>query len=119
MSTINVTKNTTDSTIKIFDSFYNQEIIVNQAEYDQAQSFFRSVFIDKKIADDFTATVFQLSSAYDIPVMTIIDQMKTPTGIQVNETIADYLNGLRSKATLVGVSVIQQPNDYAARNVQI
>ena len=71
------------------------------------------------IADDFTGVVFQIATGYEKSALDILEEMKGQDGVSVNATIAYYLNGLRSKATLLGVTNVQQPNIYAARNVQV
>ena len=100
MATVNITKDNLDSTVKIFDTFYNTEIVINSNDFDKVRSFF---ILN---SDDF-ATVDELLEKFK--------GLADP--IAMDETIAYYLNGLRSKSTLLGVSVLQQPNLYAARNV--
>lgn len=119
MSTVNVRKSETEDSIILFDNFYKQEIKINGAEYDHVRQYFLSLFTDKNIADDFTATVFLIATGYNRNAIEILEELKGQDGIEVNATIAYYLNGLRSKATLLGVTVVQQPNIYAARNVQV
>jgi hypothetical protein len=119
MGTVNVKKSTTDSSIIIFDNFYKREIKVDAADYDIVRSYFKSIYQDSDIADDFTAVIFQIAQGYERDVHELLEEMKGQDGIAVNATIAYYLNGLRSKATLLGVTAVQQPNYYAARNVQV
>ena len=119
MGTINVTKSNVDSSVLIFDNFYKTEIKVNQADYDLVRSYFRSVYSNDSIADDFTSVFFQIQTAYGQEVQELLDEFRGQDGVAVNATVAYYLNGLRSKATLVGVGVVQTPNYYAARNVQV
>ena len=118
MSSVNVTKNNTDKTVLIFDQFYEKELVISQADYDIVNSFFRKYYSDSSIADDFTSVFFQIVNGYKITVEELLAKFREADNpIQIDQTVAYYLNGLRSKATLVGVSVVQQPNYYAARNV--
>lgn len=119
MSTVNIRKSETDSTLILYDSFYKTQIKINSAEYDIVRSYFRSLYGNEKVADDFTTVIFQIANGYGRSASDLLDEMKGQDGVQVNATIAYYLNGLRSKATMLGVSVVQQPNYYAARNVQV
>ena len=119
MGTINITKSTTDNTITIFDSFFEKEIKINAAEYDQVNAYFKSQLADDKIANDFTAVVFEIAQGYNQTVEETLNSLKGQTGIELTATVAYYLNGLRSKATLLGVTAIQQPNVYAARNILV
>ena len=119
MSTVNVTKSSTDSTVTIFDSYYQNEIKINAAEYDQVNAYFRSRFANDAIANDFTAVIFEIAQGYGQPVAELLDSIKGTAGIELSATLAYYLNGLRSKATLLGVSAVQRPNVYAARNILV
>lgn len=119
MGTVNVRKSTTDKSVILFDNFYKREIKVDSNEYDIVRAYFRSIYQDPNIADDFTAVMFEVALGYNKNVLELLDEMKDQDGISVNATIAYYLNGLRSKATLLGVTAVQQPNYYAARNVQV
>ena len=39
------------------------------------------------------------------------------TTLNLNEITAYYLNGLRSKSTLLGVTNLRVPNQYVSRNI--
>lgn len=118
MASVNVTKNNLDKTVEIFDSFYDKELIIDQADYDIVSSFFRKFYQDQGIADDFTSVFFQIVNGYKITVEELLAKFKEADNpIQIDQVTAYYLNGLRSKATLVGVNVVQQPSYYSARNV--
>ena len=118
MSTVNITKNNLDSTVKIFDNFYDTETVINANEFDIVRSFFLKHSDDTAIADDFTSAFFRIQQNYNISTDELLKKFKgLDDPLAMDETIAYYLNGLRSKSTLLGVSVLQQPNLYAARNV--
>ena len=119
MSTVNVTRNNTESTVIIFDNFFKKEIKINAADYDQINAYFRAQLGEDKIANDFTAVVFEIAQGYNQTVEETLNSLKGQTGIELTATVAYYLNGLRSKATLLGVTAIQQPNVYAARNILV
>lgn len=119
MGTVNVKKSTTDSSLLLFDNFYKQQIEVDAADYDLVRSYFRSIYQDADIADDFTAVLFQIAQGYNKDIHALLEELRGQDGVTVNSTLAYYLNGLRSKATLLGVTAVQQPNIYAARNVQV
>lgn len=118
MATVNITKNNLDSTVKIFDTFYNSELVINVNDFERVRAFFKAHSDDIAIADQFTASFFQIQANYNISVEDLLTKFETVGDpLSVDQTIAYYLNGLRSKSTLVGVSVLQSPNQYAARNV--
>jgi len=118
MGTVNVTKDTQEQSVTLFDEFYNKTTAISQNDYEIVRTFFKSYGYNNDIADDFTAVFFQILDAYNITQDELLKEFKASgDAVALSQTVAYYLNGLRSKTTLVGVSVVQQPNYYAARNV--
>jgi hypothetical protein len=118
MATINYSNPRTDQTVKIFDQFYAYETVVPADEYDTVNSYFKSVFKTTEAAGNFTITLFRMAQQSDIPVMELLQQIQGQTLPELTLTLAYYLNGLRSKATLLGVNASVTPNYYVARNVR-
>lgn len=118
MSTVNYVNPNIDQSVRIFDQFYNFELLVPPDQYDAVNSYFRSVFTDADAAGNFTVTLFRISQLNNIPVLNLLDQLKSTSGIELTATLAYYLNAERSGSTLLGVSEPVQPNYYTARNVR-
>lgn len=107
-----------DQTIKIFDSFYAFDLIVNASEYDIVHGYFVSVCDTKNIADNFTTILFRISQETGIPTLDILGAIQgTNNKLQMNQVLNYYLNSFKSKTSLYGVSIIPQPNIPVARNV--
>lgn len=117
MSSVNYSNPNIDLTVKIYDRFYAYEADVPAAEYDVVLSFYKSVMNDDRIAANFTVSLFQVASITKIPVMTLLDSMQGQSGVDLTVSMAYYLNGIRSRATLLGVNAAVVPNYYAARAV--
>ena len=118
MATVNYSNTRTDQTVKIFDQFYAYETVVPADEYDTVNSYFKSVFKTTEAAGNFTITLFRMAQQSDIPVMNLLQQIQGQTLPELTLTLAYYLNGIRSKATLLGVNASVTPNYYVARNVR-
>jgi hypothetical protein len=118
MATINYSNPRTDQTVKIFDQFYAYETVVPADEYDAVNSYFKSVFKTTEAAGNFTITLFRVAQQSGIPVMDLLQQIQGQTLPELTLTLAYYLNGLRSKATLLGLNASVTPNYYVARNVR-
>jgi len=114
---VNTLNPAVDLTVRVYDEFYEFAVDVDANEYDVVNSFFLSVFKTASAADSFTAVLFRISDETNVPVLTLIEQMSDQNEIQVSNTLAYYLNGLRSPTTLLGVNNPVQPNVWAARNV--
>lgn len=108
-----------DLTVRIFDTFYNYSEEVDTNEYDTVYSFFLQAMKDKTAAQNFTTTLFRIASKTQTSVLTILDAISDQDQLQLNSTLAYYLNGMRSPATLLGINSAVVPNYYAARNVLI
>jgi len=116
-NSVNVLNPAVDITVRVFDEFYEFAVDVSAAEYDVVNSFFLSVFGSPSPADSFTSVIFRISDETEIPVLTLVEEMRDQNQIQITNTLAYYLNGLRSPTTLLGVNNPVQPNVWAARNV--
>lgn len=107
-----------DQTIRIFDKFYSVDLTISTNDYDIVHSYFTKVCEAKEIADNFTVILFRIAKETGINVLTLLEEIKgSDNNLQVNKKIAYYLNSLKSKTSLYGVSVVPLPNVPVARNV--
>lgn len=118
MSTVNYVNPKTDQTVRLYDAFYEYELVVNAEEYEVVYSYFNSVFGTKEAAANFALTLFRASKESGIDVMTLLQQMQGKSKPEITLSLAYYLNGLRSKSTLLGLNSPTTPNYYVARNVR-
>ena len=118
MATVNAINTKVDQTVQIFDRFYGYQQHVPVDQYDAVLSYFKSVFNSAEAAGNFTVSVFRISKGTNIPVMTLLQQFQGQTASQITLTLAYYLNGTRSKSTLLGLNVPAQPNFYVAHNIR-
>jgi hypothetical protein len=119
MGSVNNYNLSIDTTVQIYDRFYGYQQQVQAVEYDAINSYFESVFKDKNAADNFAVTLFRISRTTNVPVMTLLQQLQGMTGPQLTLTLAFYLNGIRSRSTLLGLNVPTQSNYYVAHNIRI
>lgn len=118
MALYSVTQNKLDRTVKIFDAFYANEIIVPADQYDIIYGYFSSVCETKQIAANFTALFFRIAQEGGIGTIELLDLIKKNNNkLDMNKIIAYYLNTFKSKSTLYGVSIVPRPNQPVARNV--
>jgi hypothetical protein len=116
-SSVNTINPNVDLTVRVYDNFYNFAIQVDANEYDVVNSYFISVFGDKQIARNFTTTLFRIAQETNTPVLTLLQQIEGQDTITLTNTLAYYLNGLRSPATLLGINATVTPIYWTARNV--
>ncbi len=114
---VNFANTNVDQTVRIYDRFYLYEANVPAAEYDIVYSYFRSIMTDAEVAGNFTVSMFQVAEQTGIPVLTLLDNIKGQTGLELTLSMAYYLNNIRSRATLLGVNQAPVPNFYASRAI--
>ncbi len=117
MASINYQNLNLDQTVRLFDAFYEYDVNVPAAEYDVVNSYFKSTMTTKLAADNFTVSLFKVAEDTKIPALTLLQAFEGVDGMNLNVSMAYYLNSIRNRATLLGVGVPVTANFYAARNV--
>lgn len=108
-----------DRTVRVFDQFYNFDIVVDAGEYDIIYSFFYSTSNSKNIARNFTTMIYRIAGITKEKPLTLLDYIQGRNKIETNALMIYYLNSLKSKTTLYGISVEPQPNQTVQRNVVV
>ena len=119
MALIDETYSNLDNTVQIFDSFYNFQAVVNSNEYDIIYSYFLEISQSKTVAKNFTAFLFRVANIVGEDALVLLDYIKGKSKIQTTALMAYYLNGIKSKTTLYGVSIEPIPNEPVQRNIVI
>lgn len=117
MSSVNFQNFGIDQTVRVFDDFYRYEVTVPATEYDIVFSFFREAMQNEQSAGYYTVSLFKVAEETGIPALTLLEGFQGVDSVRLNANLAYYLNQIRSRATLLGVSVAVIPNAYAARLV--
>ena len=107
-----------DKTKRIYDKFYNFDVVVNASEYDVIHSYFFDLTKSADVADNFTVMVFRIANLTDTQAMEVFAELKTSrNSLEVNAMMAYYLNNLKTKTSLYGIGVSPTPNQTVQRNV--
>jgi hypothetical protein len=116
----------TETTIQIFDSFYSSTLSVPVNEWDVVYSYFVGVLkgnsnseSTKETAKKFATVLFKIAQQTGTDIMVFMDYFRTnvETKVQVNSEMAYYLNLLKSKTALYGISTVVSPNQAVQRNI--
>lgn len=109
---------TADQTVRIYDNFYSQKLVVPAAEYDIVLSFFKASSKSIVVAENFTALLFKIAQEGNYNVLSLLEILKGANNkLQMNKIICYYLNTFRSRAALYGIGIVPKPNQAAQRNV--
>jgi hypothetical protein len=106
-----------DSTVKIFDQFYNLELFIDGNQYEIVYSFFRNYTSSEEIASTYAEALFKISSLTGIPVSNLLETFQGSNGLAITATIAYYLNSLGNKTLMYGVSNSPIPVEPIQRNI--
>ena len=109
-----------DSTIRIYDNFYSFDTVVNPSEFDLVHGYFMTVCANKNIANNFTAAFFRISQTTGVPALTLLEYVRGDNNsdtMHMDKTICYFLNTLKSKTAMYGVSQLPKANQPVARNI--
>lgn len=108
-----------DKTIRIFDNFYNFEMVVDGNQYEIVHSFFSNLTQSKTATDNFTLLIFRISALSGENPLTLVEFLQDKSRIEVDSILAYYLNSVKSKTSLYGLSASPQPNSNVQRNIVV
>jgi hypothetical protein len=108
-----------DKTVKIFDQFYNFDLVVGADQYEIIYSYFFDITNSANTAKNFTSILFRISSITGEDVIKLLNYLTGSSKLEVNGILIYYLNSLKSKTTLYGINVEPIPNQPVQRNVVV
>lgn len=114
-----ITQNTLDQTVQIFDAFYKQDVTIGANQFNQVYAYFKEVCDTKQIAENFTFIFFKMAQDNGVNVITLLEELQNQSvdKVKLNQVMAFYFNSFKSKTSLYGVLGAVEPNLPVARNV--
>lgn len=106
-----------DQTVRIFNEFYNLELIINSNEYDIVHSFFIGNTDSVDVANSYTETLFRISNETGIDALTLLDSFQALDSMKIALTMAYYLNSFSNKTVMFGIDNLLVPNRQVERNI--
>lgn len=106
-----------DTTVKIFDQFYNLNLVVNADQYEILYSFFKEYTSSIATAQSFTTTLFLIANQTQSNVLELLQTFEGSDKLKVSLTMAYYLNSVSNKTVMFGVNNILVPNNTVQRNI--
>lgn len=115
---INGPQSQLDSTVRVFDAFYNFDLVVDANQYDLVYSYFYEISFSKDVAENFTTIIFRIANITSTNALDLLDELrKTSNSFKANSLLTYYLNSIQNKSVLYGISLPIQPNDQVQRNI--
>ena len=106
-----------DTTVKVFDQFYNLNLQINANEYEVVYSFFQQYCNSDASAASFTSTLFLISNQTGVNVLELLSTFNDSDALKVSLTMAYYLNNVSNKTAMFGVNNVIAPNNTVQRNI--
>ena len=106
-----------DKTVRIFDAFYNLDLVIDSNQFDLIYSYFFEITKSKDTSINFTSIIFRISNLTGQNALDLLDELKTTDNFKSNALLTYYLNSFKSKTTLYGINSVISPNQLAQRNV--
>lgn len=119
MAIIDAPQTQLENSIRIFDNFYNFDLVVDANQYELVRSFFYKLTNSKTATDNFTLLIFRISSMSGENPLDLVDYLQDKSKLEVNSILAYYLNSIKSKTTLYGVNSTPNPNSNVQRNIVV
>jgi len=116
-NTVDAPRSQLDNTVRLFDKFYEFDLVVDASQYDVVNSYFESMADSKSVGRNFTVMLFRISSITGESPLTLLEYIKGTNKMEMNALMTYYLNSIKSKTTLYGISVSPMPNETIQRNV--
>jgi hypothetical protein len=109
-----------EQTVQIFNSFYTADLVVPANEWDVVYSYFVGTSVSRATASSFASVLFRIAQESGVEVMTLLEDIQGKSNnntLALSQTMAFYLNLVRTKTALYGVSTVPSPNQTVQRNV--
>jgi hypothetical protein len=116
-NTVDAPRSQLDNTVRIFDKFYDFDLVIDANQYEIVNSYFESMADSKSIGKNFTVMLFRIASITGESPLTLLEYIKGTSKMHTTALMTYYLNSIKSKTTLYGISVIPSPNETVQRNV--
>lgn len=107
----------TDITVRVFDQFYDLDLVVNADQYEIVYSFFKNYTSSIATAKSFTQTLFRIANETQVNVLDLLKTFEGSDKLKITLTMAYYLNNISNQTILFGVNNVVSPNETVQRNI--
>jgi hypothetical protein len=117
ITTINGPQSQLDATVRIYDSFYNFDLVVESNLYELIYSYFYEISKSVDISKNFTTIIFRISNLTSTNPLDLLDELRNTNNFKSNSLLTYYLNSIQNKSVLYGINLVVQPNQQVQRNI--
>ncbi len=106
-----------EATKLFFDTYGQQPLQFLATEVDAAIGFFESRGFDKDASTVSAAVLLKQAKLDGIPIFSLLDQMKTFNGTQINLLVGEILNNNRTVTSTLGFKTTDVVKQSQIRNI--
>lgn len=118
-NTVDSPNSSYDTSVRVFDNFYNFEMTVDATKYEIVRSYFKSINNSNNISENFATLIFRIANITGNDPLSLLSFIQGKSKLEANAIMIYYLNNIKSKTALYGISVLPQPNENVQRNIII
>ena len=107
-----------NKTKKFFDEYFQDPIYLSENEYDIAYAFFFKVTKEASSAKALLASVAQSAKRNNIPLIQVVQSLKSGDQVELNYNLSVFLNSTRASSSFLGFQLNSLPNNFVERNVK-
>jgi hypothetical protein len=110
----------TDSAAKtklFFDEYGQAPLEFSANDVEAAIGFFMANGFDRDAAEITAAVVLRQAKLETIPVLQLIDQLKTLDGVKLSAMVAEILNNNRPSSSALGFKAANSDDQFKIRNI--
>jgi hypothetical protein len=110
----------TDSAAKtklFFDEYGQAPLEFSANDVEAAIGFFMANGFDRDAAEITAAVVLRQAKLETIPVLQLIDQLKTLVGVKLSAMVAEILNNNRPSSSALGYKAANSDDQFKIRNI--
>lgn len=106
-----------DSTVKLFDNFYQSPIELDGPTLTAMSAFFEKRGFQPAAAESTSIVILSQAKKDNLNAIKILDTLGGLTNVEISGLVAEILNYNRFKSSSLGIALNQLPSDEIQRNI--
>lgn len=100
-----------------FDNFYRQQITFPVSQIDAVIGFFRKRGFGEESAKSTSIAILNQSKIDNVNVFELLDTLQGLTDIQLSKIVAEVLNAVRDRSSVLGYRITNNEETLESRNI--
>jgi len=110
-------QSSSNSTVKFFNSYYQNPVSLNGTDLIAVTGFFESQGFNKDSAQSVAMIILSQAKSTNLNAFQILDTLKKLDGVELSGIVGQILNYNRFKTSSLGITATPTPADEIERNI--